>query len=74
MNNAYSFNSYQSDLITQLRWLLWRNGLSIIRDKSNNMILLIQCIFMGLIYFRDNKYSSKSKVLKIHNNKDILNH
>ena len=50
MNNAYSFNSYQSDLITQLRWLLWRNGLSIIRDKSNNMILLIQCIFMGLIY------------------------
>ena len=50
MTYAYSFNSYKSGLITQLRWLLWRNGLAIIRDKSNNLILLIQCIFMGLIY------------------------
>jgi len=37
-------------MINQLRWLLWRNGLALLRDKSNNMILLIQCIFMGLMY------------------------
>jgi hypothetical protein len=50
MTNVNYFNSYKSASKTQLRWLLWRNILAIFRDKSNNMILLIQCVFMGLIY------------------------
>jgi hypothetical protein len=41
---------YKSGIVNQLRWLLWRNGLAIIRDKSSIFILIFQSIFMSIMY------------------------
>ncbi len=42
MINKYYCFSYKSNPLTQLKWLLWRNAMAIIREPFSFIVQLVQ--------------------------------
>ncbi len=49
-NSIFKNNLFKASFLTQMRWLLWRNIIGIIREPFNFLFQIIQTLVMSLVF------------------------